>query len=146
MTAIAIINGPNLNLLGSRETHHYGIQNLDTINNDLKRAFAAHATLEFFQSNHEGTLIDHMQGLRNVLGIVINPGAFTHTSIAIRDTLLAIKIPTVEVHLSNIFRREEFRKHSFFSDISIGVISGFGPLGYHFGIQALLEHLKRNAA
>lgn len=143
MTSIAIINGPNLNLLGTREVHHYGTKSLDTINQELTKAFNGKAKLDFFQSNHEGAIIDHLQNLKDVAGIVINPGAFTHTSVAIRDTLVAKNIATVEVHLSNIFRREDFRKHSFFSDISIGVISGFGGLGYHFAVAAILDHTKK---
>lgn len=138
MTKIAIVHGPNLNLLGTRETQHYGIETLDTINQNLKQAFLKSAELDFFQSNHEGILIDHLQSLKHHDGIVINPGAFTHTSIAIRDALLAINKPCVEVHLSNVYKREDFRKHSFLSDIVVGVISGFGSLGYHFAVTALL--------
>src|SRR5580704_8115389 len=98
MTSIAIINGPNLNLLGSREKHHYGSTSLQTINDSLIKAFSERAHLEFFQSNHEGVIIDHLQNLKNISGIVINPGAFTHTSVAIRDTLLAKSFVSVEVH------------------------------------------------
>ncbi len=134
---IAIINGPNLNLLGTREPHHYGKNTLQSINEEIKKRFTD-VELSFFQSNHEGEIIDHLQGLK-VDGIVINPGAFTHTSVAIRDTLLALKLPVVEVHLSNIYAREDFRKHSYFSDIAVGVISGLGHLGYGFGIEALLK-------
>lgn len=140
MKNIAIINGPNLNLLGTREVHHYGSKSLDALSEALIESFKGRAHLRFFQSNHEGAIIDYLQELKNIDGIVINPGAFTHTSIAIRDTLLAIGFLTVEVHLSNIFRREDFRKESFFSDICIGVISGFGAQGYHFAIEAILHH------
>jgi len=143
MTTIAIINGPNLNLLGTRETHHYGTDTLERINDGLNNAFKDRARLLFFQSNHEGAIVDHLQNLKNSAGIVINPGAFTHTSVAIRDALLALNLPAVEVHLSNIFRREEFRKHSFISDIVIGVISGLGPRGYHFAVSALLDIAKQ---
>jgi 3-dehydroquinate dehydratase II len=135
---ISIINGPNLNLLGARETSHYGKKSLPMIYEDLKNTFDKKARLQFFQSNHEGGIIDHIQGLKDIEGIVINPGAFTHTSIAIRDSLLAKKLPIVEVHLSNIYGRENFRRFSYISDISIGVISGFGSLGYHFAVEAIL--------
>lgn len=143
MSMIAIVNGPNLNLLGSREPHHYGSETLESINKNLLTKFSGRATLDFFQSNHEGGIIDYLQNVKNCHGIVINPGAFTHTSVAIRDTLAAINLPIVEVHLSNIFRREEFRKVSFFSDIAVGVISGFGAQGYHFAVLALLERVKQ---
>lgn len=135
---LAIINGPNLNLLGTREPEHYGKNTLDAINEGLAKKYAGRAILQFYQSNHEGEIIDHLQGLK-VEGIVINPGGFTHTSVAIRDTLLSLKLPTIEVHLSNIFAREEFRRHSFFSDIVIGVISGLGEHGYDFAVEALLR-------
>jgi 3-dehydroquinate dehydratase II len=138
MTTIAIINGPNLNLLGQREPHHYGSLSLDAINEELFKSFKNKATLNFFQSNHEGEIIDHVQGLDTIDGIVINPGAFTHTSIAIRDALLAKNVPVVEVHLSNIYRRETFRQVSYFSDIAVGVISGLGHVGYRFAVEALL--------
>jgi 3-dehydroquinate dehydratase II len=143
MIAIAIINGPNLNLLGQRETHHYGNNTLEEINQGLLEAFKNQVKLEFFQSNHEGNIIDYLQNQRDKDGIVINPGAFTHTSVAIRDTLSALNLPTVEVHLSNIYKREQFRKASYFSDIAIGIISGFGGQGYHFAVKALVEQLKR---
>lgn len=136
---IAIINGPNLNLLGSREPHIYGHKTLDIINSELKQKFLGLAKLRFFQSNHEGDIIDYLQSLKDIDGIVINPGAFTHTSVAIRDSLLAINLPIIEVHLSNIFAREEFRKHSYFSDIARGVISGLGDRGYAFAIEAIIN-------
>lgn len=142
MTKIAIINGPNLNLLGRREPEHYGSSTLESINIDLQKAFVNKATLDFFQSNHEGVIIDHIQNLVDHVGIVINPGAFTHTSIAIRDALIACRLPIVEVHLSNIYKRESFRRTSFMSDISIGLISGFGELGYHFAVTAVLAHAQ----
>jgi len=143
VNSIAVVNGPNLNLLGSRETHHYGTETLDAINRELLSAFKDRVKLEFFQSNHEGAIIDFLQALKNCGGIVINPGAFTHTSVAIRDALLAINLPTIEVHLSNVFRREEFRKTSFVSDIALGVISGLGARGYHFALLALLDRIKQ---
>jgi 3-dehydroquinate dehydratase-2 len=136
---IAIINGPNLNLLGTREPHIYGNDSLEAINKNLSKIFSGQAVLEFFQSNHEGEIIDYLQNLKDTKGIIINPGAFTHTSVAIRDTLLALKLPVIEVHLSNIYAREDFRKISYFSDISVGTISGLGKLGYEFAIMALLR-------
>lgn len=138
MITIAIINGPNLNLLGQREPHHYGNLSLDAINDELEKAFKGKAQLTFFQSNHEGELIDYVQTLE-AAGVVINPGAFTHTSIALRDALLAKSLPLIEVHLSNIFRREEFRRVSYFSDIAQGVITGLGHKGYGFAVEALLN-------
>lgn len=146
MKTISIVNGPNLNLLGKREPEHYGNKSLDMINNELKNFFADRVSLQFYQSNHEGDLIDYLQNLSDVIGVVINPGAFTHTSIAMRDTLLARKFFLVEVHLSNIYRREDFRKTSYFSDIALGVISGLGPCGYRFAIEALLTNAHKGNA
>lgn len=143
MIALTIINGPNLNLLGQRETHFYGNETLQDINQSLLEAFKNQAKLEFFQSNHEGNIIDYLQNQKDKDGIVINPGAFTHTSVAIRDTLSALNLPIVEVHLSNIYKREQFRRISYFSDIAIGVISGFGGLGYHFAVRALLDQMSK---
>jgi 3-dehydroquinate dehydratase-2 len=142
MHRLAVVNGPNLNLLGWREPEHYGIKTLDEIQAELVNKHRNDAELCFFQSNHEGSLIDHLQSLRDVSGIIINPGAFTHTSIALRDALLATKLPVIEVHLSNIFAREEFRGHSFISDICCGVLSGFGDYGYHLAVLALLKKLS----
>lgn len=142
---IAIINGPNLNLLGTRETNHYGNESLTTINDRLSRENGTRASLTFFQSNHEGHIVDYLHTLHDHHGIIINPGAFTHTSIAIRDALLAIRVPSVEVHLSNIFAREDFRKTSYISDVCIGVISGFGAHGYQLALDALVAKIK-NAA
>ena len=144
MTSIAIINGPNLNLLGQREPHHYGTLSLEAINQDLSNIFKGKATLSFFQSNHEGEIIDHLQGLENVLGIVINPGAFTHTSIAIRDALLAKGIPVVEVHKQHL--SPGILEVSYFSDISLGVISGLGHMGYRFAVEVLLSASKHRKA
>lgn len=141
MTQIAVINGPNLNALGARETEHYGSKTLDDINHELIKSFK-NVSLSFFQSNHEGALIDHIQKL-NADGIVINPGALTHTSIALRDALSAKKLPVVEVHLSNIFKREEFRRTSYISGVAVGVISGFWDVSYHLGIEALLRHVQK---
>jgi 3-dehydroquinate dehydratase-2 len=140
---ILVLHGPNLNLLGTREPEVYGTTTLDEINADLTTAAKEWgAEIEFFQSNHEGSLIDRIQeAVSWADGILINPGGFTHTSVSLRDALSAAGLPLVEVHLSNIFAREEFREHSFVSGIALGVISGLGPLGYRLGLQALVEHL-----
>jgi 3-dehydroquinate dehydratase-2 len=139
MKHIVIINGPNLNLLGRRDATYYGTSSLLDIESDLKNKFSNQVKLSFFQSNHEGALIDYLQQLDNISGIVINPGALTHTSIALRDALLDTNIPSVEVHLSNIYKREPFRRNSYMSDICLGVISGFGPQVYNLAVQALIN-------
>lgn len=143
MATILILNGPNLNLLGSREPSHYGRETLESIKNRLTDAAqTAGHRLEFSQSNAEHELIELIHRARNRVDFIIfNPAAFTHTSVALRDALLAVAIPFVEVHLSNIHAREEFRKHSFFSDIAEGVISGFGARGYDLALQAVLHRI-----
>jgi len=129
-TAISVIHGPNLNLLGTREPEHYGKMSLKNINDSLaKRAKELNMDIEFFQSNSESDIVNKIQSLSTNFTI-INPAAFTHSSVAIRDSLVAKDIKFIEVHLSNVFAREDFRKNSFFSDVAIGVISGLGPEGY----------------
>jgi len=138
MKRILVIHGPNLNLLGTREPHLYGTQTLAQINQYIGTSFPD-LEFEFFQSNHEGAIIDKIQQAQgNFDGIVINPGAYTHTSIAIRDAIASISIPVVEVHLSNIFAREEFRRRSVITPVCKGLISGFGAESYALGIRALV--------
>ena len=138
---IAVIQGPNLNMLGIREQHIYGSMSLEQIHEQLKSAAAQNGIeLEFFQSNLEGEIVDRIQEcLGTVDGIMINPAAYSHTSIAIKDALSAVSMPVVEVHISNIYKREEFRQKSITAGASTGVISGFGPFGYHMGLIALMQ-------
>jgi 3-dehydroquinate dehydratase-2 len=142
---ILVVHGPNLNVLGTREPEIYGDTTLEEINGDLTSAAKEWGSeVEFFQSNHEGALIDRIQEATTWAdGIVINPGGFTHTSVALRDALVATELPVVEVHLSNVFAREEFRRISYISPIALGVISGFGATGYGLGLNALLEYLDQ---
>lgn len=144
---ILVVHGPNLNLLGSREPAIYGTTTLEEINTNLAAvAKAAGAEVECFQSNHEGALIDRIQEApASFDGIVINPGALTHTSIALRDALAATRLPIVEVHLSNVHAREEFRRHSFVSPIAVGVVCGFGAASYRLAIDGLLERIREKS-
>lgn len=146
MASILVLNGPNLNLLGTREPERYGRDTLTSITEQLTReAQAAGHHLQHLQTNAEYELIDRIHDARNdgTDFIIFNPAAFTHTSVALRDALLAVKIPFIEIHLSNVHAREEFRKHSFFSDIAHGVISGFGAIGYQLALKAAISHLQQ---
>ncbi|MFL6624583.1 MAG: type II 3-dehydroquinate dehydratase [Sulfurifustis sp.] len=147
MAILLALNGPNLNLLGEREPQHYGTSTLEEINARLKRlAEAAGHQLECFQSNAEHELIErvHQATAEGVGFILLNPAAYTHTSVALRDALAATRIPFIEVHLSNVYAREPFRRHSYFSDIAVGVISGLGPQGYELALAAAVERLKKS--
>ncbi len=145
MKKILVLNGPNLNLLGSREPSIYGSVTLSQINNLLVNvAKSANFELTSFQSNSEADLIQatHQASVAKIDYIIINPAAFTHTSIALRDALSAVAIPFIEVHLSNIYSRESFRRHSYFSDIAKGTISGLGAQGYLLALNAIIDELK----
>lgn len=147
--SILVIHGPNLNLLGLREPHHYGSDTLESINQRLAaQASAAGIQLECVQSNSEAELINKVQSLalKSVDFVIINPAAFTHTSVALRDALSAIKVPFIEVHLSNVYAREPFRHHSYFSDIAVGVISGLGAQGYAYALDYAISHLSKHPA
>ncbi|MBF0461199.1 MAG: type II 3-dehydroquinate dehydratase [Magnetococcales bacterium] len=145
---LLVLNGPNLNLLGTRETGIYGRATLADIETQcreqleqMRQPFAV--VLDFFQSNHEGVLVERIQQARGVVDLIVfNPAAYTHTSIALRDALLAVDIPVIEVHLSNIHRREPFRHHSYLSDIAVGQIVGLGPDGYRFAVEAGVRYLS----
>ncbi len=144
--SILVLHGPNLNLLGLREPQHYGNVTLDGINQALQsQAQAADVALETFQSNSEAELVTKIQSLAtgDVSFIIINPAAFTHTSIAMRDALSAVKIPFIEVHLSNVFAREAFRHHSYFTDIAVGIVSGLGAQGYTLALDYAIQHINR---
>ena len=143
-THILLLNGPNLNMLGSREPEKYGARSLsDIVSNLMQEAEKLGVKLSHFQSNAEHELIDRIHAAQgNVDYIIINPAAFTHTSVALRDALLAVCIPFIEIHLSNIYAREPFRHHSYFSDMSNGVICGLGADGYSFALQAAVNRVR----
>lgn len=143
---ILVLHGPNLNLLGQREPDLYGRTTLADIHADMEaRAHAVGVQIESFQSNSEGGLIDRVQAAsaEGIEFIIVNPGGYTHTSIALRDALAGVAIPFIEVHLSNIHAREAFRKHSYFSDIAVGVICGFGAQGYEMALGAALARIQK---
>lgn len=144
MKKMLVIHGPNLNLLGKREPQTYGRVTFDELNSLLRKSAAkADVELEIFQSNHEGDIVDTIQDADGKFeAIIINPGAYTHTSVAIRDAVAAVSVPTVEVHISNIYNREEFRHKSHISGVAAGVISGFGINSYLLGIRAALSIIK----
>ena len=144
MLSILVLHGANLNLLGKREPEVYGSATLNDINHQLEiQAKSLAIYISMVQSNHEGVLIDAVHAASGVhQGILINPGGYTHTSVSLRDALSGVDIPTVEVHLSNIHRREEFRHHSYIAPISVGQISGFGADSYRLGLDALVSYLR----
>jgi 3-dehydroquinate dehydratase-2 len=141
---ILVINGPNLNMLGSREPETYGFETLNDINNNLESiAKSKNLAIECFQSNHEGAIVDKIQSTETEF-IIINPAAYTHTSVAIRDALLSVKTPFIEIHLSNIYNREKFREKSLLSDIAYGVIFGFGSNGYSLALTEAINYINTN--
>lgn len=145
MANILVLNGPNLNMLGKREPEHYGRQTLSDIIEELETlADEYEVRLHHFQSNAEHELVERVQEAldEKIDFILINPAAFTHTSVALRDAIATVKIPFIEIHLSNIHKREDFRQHSFFSDLAEGVIAGLGPIGYQLALAAAVEKLK----
>lgn len=147
--SILVLHGPNLNLLGTREPQVYGSTTLDEINAELSALAAkAGAKLDSFQSNHEGALIDRLHAARTdgTEFVIINPGAFTHTSVALRDAFAGVALPFVEVHLSNVYKREPFRHHSYFSDIAVGVICGLGVHGYRLALDFALTRRTTQSA
>ena len=148
MPKILVLHGPNLNLLGDRETQHYGKDSLETIDRRLvDRGKQLGLEVRSFQSNAEAPLIERVHAAKSdeTAYIIINPAAFTHTSVALRDALAAVRIPFIEVHLSNVHAREDFRRHSYFSDLAVGVIAGFGPMGYELAVEAAARALSRKA-
>jgi 3-dehydroquinate dehydratase-2 len=145
--SILVLHGPNLNMLGMREPEHYGSATLDSINHSLaSHAKSADVSLETYQSNSEADLVTKIQSLAShkVDFVIINPAAFTHTSVAMRDALSAVKVPFIEVHLSNVFARESFRHHSYFTDIAVGIISGLGARGYLLALDYAIQHIDRS--
>ena len=148
MPKILVLHGPNLNLLGQRETQHYGRDSLEAIDRRLaEQGRKAGVQVESFQSNAEAPLIERIHAAKSdqTAYIIINPAAFTHTSVALRDALAAVQLPFIEVHLSNIHAREPFRHHSYFSDLAAGVIAGLGPMVYELALEAALRSMKQKA-
>ncbi|MBE9102347.1 type II 3-dehydroquinate dehydratase [Vacuolonema iberomarrocanum] len=145
MFYVLVLHGPNLNLLGQREPETYGSDTLNDINSKLNVISASlKIELSIFQENSEGALIDHIHAaLGTKDGLLINPGAYTHTSVAIRDAIAGVSLPTVEVHLSNVYKRESFRHHSYIAPVAVGQISGFGWYSYILGLQALAHHFRK---
>ena len=147
MARILVVHGPNLNLLGTREQHIYGQTSLAEIHQTLAQsAQQAGHSIEFFQSNHEGALVDYLQqhGAQADM-LIINPAAYTHTSVAMRDAILAMRLPVIEVHLSNVYRREAFRRQSYLTDITVGQVAGFGPRSYVLALAAACHLLRQQA-
>lgn len=148
MSQVLVLNGPNLNLLGTREPEKYGSLSLSDIENALAMEAAdLGISISFFQSNSEGALIDRVQeaGLGGCEVAIINPAGYSHTSVPLRDAFLGVSLPLIEVHVSNIYSREPFRHHSYFSDIAIGTLAGFGPAGYSMALTAAYAYIKNNA-
>lgn len=145
MAKIMVIQGPNINILGKRNQNLYGIMTMEDIHKQMQIvANQAGVEIEFFQSNFEGEIIDKIQECAGICdGIIINPAAFTHTSIAIADAIEAVKLPVIEVHITNIYAREEFRHKSFVSKVSAGSIVGFGPIGYHLAMIAMIQRFEQ---
>jgi 3-dehydroquinate dehydratase-2 len=147
MNRIAVIHGPNLNLLGIREPEVFGTKSFEEINLSIKkRAQELRIEVDIFQSNHEGEIVDHIQRIhQEIKGIIINPAGLGHYSIVLRDTLVAVKKPIIEVHISNIYQREEFRYHSVIAPVAVGQISGLGPEGYLYALEAILDIIKKGS-
>jgi 3-dehydroquinate dehydratase-2 len=145
MQKVAVIHGPNLNMLGLREPEIYGNTNLDMLNEDLRdKADQLGLDIEIMQSNHEGEIVDFLhQNYQELDGIIINPGGLTHTSVVLRDALASVRLPTVEVHISNIHRREDFRKKSYTAEVAVGQITGLGVKGYLLALDALFDILRK---
>ncbi len=148
MSQVLVLNGPNLNLLGTREPEKYGSLRLSDIEKTLaEEAADLGVSISFFQSNSEGALVDRVQeaGLSGCEVAIVNPAGYSHTSVPLRDAFLGVSLPLIEVHVSNIYAREPFRHHSYFSDIAIGTLAGFGPAGYSMALTAAYAYIQNNA-